>query len=66
MKATISVNHRVSDGAEAAQFMQALSGCWCKSKLPKPFDFGSFYNRAYAEDIFDLLIFANLREFATD
>lgn len=26
MKATISVDHRVSDGAEAAQFMQALSG----------------------------------------
>jgi len=25
MKATISVNHRVSDGAEAAQFMQALA-----------------------------------------
>ena len=24
MKATISVDHRVSDGAEAAQFMQAL------------------------------------------
>jgi len=23
---TISVNHRVSDGAEAAQFMQALVG----------------------------------------
>ncbi|MBK6794533.1 MAG: 2-oxo acid dehydrogenase subunit E2 [Anaerolineales bacterium] len=26
MKATISVDHRVSDGAEAAQFMQALAG----------------------------------------
>jgi pyruvate dehydrogenase E2 component (dihydrolipoamide acetyltransferase) len=26
MKATISVDHRISDGAEAAQFMQALSG----------------------------------------
>ena len=25
MKATISVDHRVSDGAEAAQFMQALA-----------------------------------------
>jgi pyruvate dehydrogenase E2 component (dihydrolipoamide acetyltransferase) len=24
MKATISVDHRVSDGAEAARFMQAL------------------------------------------
>jgi pyruvate dehydrogenase E2 component (dihydrolipoamide acetyltransferase) len=24
MKATIAVDHRVSDGAEAAQFMQAL------------------------------------------
>ena len=26
MKATVSVDHRVSDGAEAAQFMQALAG----------------------------------------
>ncbi len=26
MKATISVDHRVSDGAEAAKFMQALAG----------------------------------------
>jgi len=26
MKATISVDHRISDGAEAAQFMQALAG----------------------------------------
>jgi pyruvate dehydrogenase E2 component (dihydrolipoamide acetyltransferase) len=26
MKATISVDHRVSDGAEAAQFMQTLAG----------------------------------------
>ena len=26
MKATLSVDHRVSDGAEAAQFMQALAG----------------------------------------
>jgi pyruvate dehydrogenase E2 component (dihydrolipoamide acetyltransferase) len=26
MKATISADHRVSDGAEAAQFMQALKG----------------------------------------
>ena len=26
MNATISVDHRVSDGAEAAQFMQALAG----------------------------------------
>ena len=26
MKVTISVTHRVSDGAEAAQFMQALAG----------------------------------------
>ncbi len=26
MKATISVDHRVSDGAEAAQFMQAMAG----------------------------------------
>jgi pyruvate dehydrogenase E2 component (dihydrolipoamide acetyltransferase) len=26
MKATISVDHRISDGAEAAQFMQALTG----------------------------------------
>jgi pyruvate dehydrogenase E2 component (dihydrolipoamide acetyltransferase) len=26
MKATISVDHRVSDGAEAAQFLQALAG----------------------------------------
>jgi len=26
MKATISVDHRVSDGAKAAQFMQALAG----------------------------------------
>ncbi|HEX9331617.1 MAG TPA: 2-oxo acid dehydrogenase subunit E2, partial [Anaerolineales bacterium] len=26
MKATISVDHRVSDGAEAARFMQALAG----------------------------------------
>jgi pyruvate dehydrogenase E2 component (dihydrolipoamide acetyltransferase) len=26
MKATISVDHCVSDGAEAAQFMQALAG----------------------------------------
>jgi len=26
MKATISVEHRVSDGAEAAQFMQVLAG----------------------------------------
>jgi len=26
VKATISVDHRVSDGAEAAQFMQALAG----------------------------------------
>jgi pyruvate dehydrogenase E2 component (dihydrolipoamide acetyltransferase) len=26
MKATISVDHRISDGAEAAQFMQAMSG----------------------------------------
>ncbi len=26
MKATISVDHRVSDGAEAAQFMQAPAG----------------------------------------
>ncbi|MFN2234919.1 MAG: 2-oxo acid dehydrogenase subunit E2, partial [Anaerolineales bacterium] len=25
MKATISVDHRISDGAEAAQFMQALA-----------------------------------------
>ena len=25
MKATISIDHRVSDGAEAAQFMQALA-----------------------------------------
>jgi len=25
MKATISVDHRVSDGAEAAQFMQSLA-----------------------------------------
>jgi pyruvate dehydrogenase E2 component (dihydrolipoamide acetyltransferase) len=25
MKATISVDHRVSDGAEAAQFMKALA-----------------------------------------
>ena len=25
MKATISVDHRVSDGAEAAQFMQKLA-----------------------------------------
>jgi len=25
-KATISVDHRVSDGAEAAQFMQTLAG----------------------------------------
>jgi len=25
MKATISVDHRVSDGAEAAQFMQTLA-----------------------------------------
>ena len=25
MKATVSVDHRVSDGAEAAQFMQALA-----------------------------------------
>jgi pyruvate dehydrogenase E2 component (dihydrolipoamide acetyltransferase) len=25
-KSTISVDHRVSDGAEAAQFMQALAG----------------------------------------
>lgn len=25
MKATISIDHRVSDGAEAAQFMQALT-----------------------------------------
>jgi pyruvate dehydrogenase E2 component (dihydrolipoamide acetyltransferase) len=25
MKATISVDHRVSDGAEAARFMQALT-----------------------------------------
>jgi len=25
MKATISVDHRISDGAEAAQFMQALT-----------------------------------------
>jgi pyruvate dehydrogenase E2 component (dihydrolipoamide acetyltransferase) len=24
MKATVSVDHRISDGAEAAQFMQAL------------------------------------------
>jgi len=26
VKATISVDHRVSDGAEAVQFMQALAG----------------------------------------
>jgi pyruvate dehydrogenase E2 component (dihydrolipoamide acetyltransferase) len=26
MKATISVDHRVSDGAEAAAFMQSLAG----------------------------------------
>jgi pyruvate dehydrogenase E2 component (dihydrolipoamide acetyltransferase) len=26
LKATLSVDHRVSDGAEAAQFMQALAG----------------------------------------
>jgi len=26
MKATISVDHRVNDGAEAAQFMRALAG----------------------------------------
>jgi len=26
MKATVSVDHRISDGAEAAQFMQALAG----------------------------------------
>jgi len=26
MKATISIDHRVSDGAEGAQFMQALAG----------------------------------------
>ncbi|MDL1912549.1 hypothetical protein FBQ81_17960 [Chloroflexi bacterium CFX6] len=26
MKVAISVNHHVSDGAEAAQFMQALAG----------------------------------------
>jgi len=47
MKATISVAHRASDGAEAAQFMQAFpksvgtmwlgswkirSGCWCKKQ----------------------------------
>jgi pyruvate dehydrogenase E2 component (dihydrolipoamide acetyltransferase) len=25
VKATISVDHRISDGAEAAQFMQALA-----------------------------------------
>jgi pyruvate dehydrogenase E2 component (dihydrolipoamide acetyltransferase) len=25
MKATVSVDHRVSDGAEAAKFMQALA-----------------------------------------
>jgi pyruvate dehydrogenase E2 component (dihydrolipoamide acetyltransferase) len=25
MKATVSVDHRVSDGAEAAQFMQSLA-----------------------------------------
>jgi len=25
MKTTISVNHRISDGAEAAQFMRALA-----------------------------------------
>ena len=31
MKATISVDHRVSDGAEAAQFMQALAGFLEKS-----------------------------------
>jgi pyruvate/2-oxoglutarate dehydrogenase complex dihydrolipoamide acyltransferase (E2) component len=27
MKATISVDHRVSDGVEAAKFMQALALC---------------------------------------
>jgi pyruvate dehydrogenase E2 component (dihydrolipoamide acetyltransferase) len=26
VKAAISVDHRISDGAEAAQFMQALAG----------------------------------------
>jgi pyruvate dehydrogenase E2 component (dihydrolipoamide acetyltransferase) len=26
MKATLSVDHRVSDGAEGARFMQALAG----------------------------------------
>jgi len=26
MKATVSVDHRISDGAETAQFMQALAG----------------------------------------
>ena len=26
MKVTLSVDHRISDGAEAAQFMQALAG----------------------------------------
>ncbi|MEW6403775.1 MAG: 2-oxo acid dehydrogenase subunit E2 [Chloroflexota bacterium] len=28
IKATISVDHRVSDGAEAAQFMQRWQGFW--------------------------------------
>ncbi len=32
MKATISVDHRVSDGAEAAQFLQALAG-WLENPL---------------------------------
>jgi hypothetical protein len=39
MKATISVDHRISDGAEAAQFMQAppkdTGTMWqCISKSP--------------------------------
>jgi len=28
VKATISVDYRVSDGAEAAQFIQALAAFW--------------------------------------